>query len=233
MFFYLFFFLIFIICLYQLCTLKVQEDVEIYFFLNLAGNFIAKNNDIHVVYENKDLFDRLGIELFKKETGDSINKYTSIQLSEDTFMKYMNKQHITHNLRMDNIYCHTKEFSLLLKTYFSDKHIQQDMIDKNIYRDIYKQNNDVFLHIRLDDAMKHNPGEQYYDNILSKLTFTNGYITSDTLHHPICQNLIKKYNLQTINEDIIETIMFGSTCKYIILSKCNIFIYDRFVRVLF
>lgn len=191
------------------------------FFRNLAGHFIAKNNDINVVYEQKELFDRLGIILFVKEPNNLLNKsnnYRPMQLTEDTFMNYMNKQNITHNLCMTNIYCQTREFSLLLKTYFNDKNIQQQMIDKNMYRDRYKQNDDVFLHIRLDDAVKFNAGEQYYDTMLSKLTFTNGYIASDTINHPMCTNLIKKYNLTIINQDIIDTIMFGSTCKYIVLS---------------
>ena len=34
----------------------------------------------------------------------------------------------------------------------------------------------------------------FYDNILSKLKYTHGYISSDTITHDICQKLIIKYN---------------------------------------
>jgi hypothetical protein len=55
--------------------------------------------------------------------------------------------------------------------------------------------------------------------VLSQLNFENGYISSDSFDHEICQKLIEKYHLIPIYNDVVETIMFGNTCKYIILTS--------------
>ena len=49
-------------------------------------------------------------------------------------------------------------------------------------------------------------------------TFENGYIASDSINHDTCKKLIEKYNLKIIDYNEVETIMFGSTCKNIILT---------------
>jgi hypothetical protein len=95
-----------------------------------------------------------------------------------------------------------------------------DIKSTNPHHARYETNNDVFIHVRLGDVPFHNPGFAYYDRVLSGLEFTTGYITSDTINHPICLALIRKYRLQIINphaqiEDILQ---LGSTCKHIILS---------------
>ena len=59
-----------------------------------------------------------------------------------------------------------------------------------------------------------------YNKVIEDIQFTNGYISSDSLDHPICNELIQKYNLKPLlTEDCIDIIMFGSTCKNIILSN--------------
>ena len=88
----------------------------------------------------------------------------------------------------------------------------------NKFNNRYKNNNDVFIHVRLGDVSEHNPGFEYYNKVLSQLNFENGYIASDSLEHDTCKKLITKYNLKVIDYNEVETIMFGSTCKYIVLS---------------
>jgi hypothetical protein len=44
------------------------------------------------------------------------------------------------------------------------------------------------------------------------------YIASDDIQHPLCQSLIEKYNMKIYEADEVDTIMFGSTCKQIILT---------------
>jgi hypothetical protein len=58
----------------------------------------------------------------------------------------------------------------------------------------------------------------YYDKMLSVTSFEKGYISSDSINHSLCLELIKKYNLKTIEADEVKTIMFASTCKTLILS---------------
>jgi hypothetical protein len=73
--------------------------------------------------------------------------------------------------------------------------------------------------VRLADAKQYNylPFE-YYDKILSKTTFDRGYISSDALQDDICSRLIKKYALHAIHDSPVRTLMFGGTCRHIVLS---------------
>jgi hypothetical protein len=109
---------------------------------------------------------------------------------------------------------------LFLEIYFNKENIRNKIIKKNKFLERYKNNNDLFVHVRLDDVeeMSSHNSFDYYDSIISKYTFNNGYISSDNLSSEICNNLIKKYSLEVINLNEEETIMFGSTCNTIVLS---------------
>ena len=48
--------------------------------------------------------------------------------------------------------------------------------------------------------------------------YHTGYIASDEIEHPICKRLIEEHQLIPVLLNPIDTIMFGSTCKYQILS---------------
>jgi hypothetical protein len=73
--------------------------------------------------------------------------------------------------------------------------------------------------VRLGDAVPYCPSYDYYDKVLGKLDFKNGYISSESLDHEICQKLMIKYDLMPLNYDEVDTIMFASTCKYIVLTN--------------
>ena len=47
----------------------------------------------------------------------------------------------------------------------------------------------------------------------------NIFISSDNIQCKTVQTLINKYNLTLYNENSTDTILFGSTCKYVILSS--------------
>ena len=66
--------------------------------------------------------------------------------------------------------------------------------------------------------VKWNPGFKYYDYILSKLTYDNIYIASDTPTHTIIKSIENKYKNVIILHDIVNIFKFSSTCRYIILS---------------
>ncbi len=184
------------------------------FFRNMAGHFIGKTNNIKVEYVDKELFGKLGITFFNIENNESYT--TKLELDENNFMSYiLTKQNIKDNLSLSNIFCQTKEFALFLRNNLN----KDDIINKNISKDRYQNNNDVFIHVRLGDVIYLNAGLSYYEKVLNSMKFDNGYITSDTINHDICKSLIKKYNLKIINKNIIETIMFASTCKNIVLSN--------------
>ena len=80
-------------------------------------------------------------------------------------------------------------------------------------------NNDLFIHIRLNDVAKWNPGINYYLKTIKRIDYNNLYISTDSKDHNIIKTILKLYpttNLFIRNE--ITTLQFGSTCKHIILS---------------
>lgn len=187
-----------------------------HFFRNMYAHFMAKKYNLKFVYSLEDKFKELGIEFFKD--GENYYDTTIIIKDEESFSYLENDMDLKTNIYINEMYSQNKKFCLYLKDYFYQEDNKNKIMKTNKYSYRYNSNNDVFIHVRLDDISSYNPGFNYYDKILSKLDFKDGYITSDSIHHPICQQLISKYNLYTFEENDIDTIMFGSTCKHIILS---------------
>lgn len=182
----------------------------------LAASFIAKQRNIQFNYgQYYDKMKQLGINLFN---GTMYYKADQI-ITDIDIMNYLNHNiPFFRNIDVNKNYFQTKEFSNYLYNYYQKSENREPIINANKFKERYKNNNDVFIHIRLGDVTHLNPGFEYYDKALSKLTFENGFIASDDLNHNICTKLIQKYNLKIIDYDEVETIMFGSTCKYILLT---------------
>jgi hypothetical protein len=199
-------------------TIGTNGRLANHFFRNFAAHFISKNNNIKFSYSYKTEFFNLGIYFFQE--GDKTYE-KDIIISDENFFEYI-KGNIEFNKNIifdSNMYGQTKEFALYIKDYIYKDEQKKNIIDKNLFRDRYNNNNDVFIHIRLGDSVHKNPGFIYYDKVLSQIKFEKGYISSDLLTHPMCIALIRKYNLIEFNNTEVKTIMFASTCKNIILSN--------------
>jgi len=203
------------------------------FIRNMACHFIAKKNNLFFTYENPKNMELLGISLFKNG-----NNYYSqnIVIDDNNFFEYINpetpilKKNIKFNKRTtfshnrEIFYAQTNQFAKYLFSYFQQSNIKQNIIANNIFKENFGKNNNLFIHVRLGDVPHYNSGFDYYDNILSNnynnqtFNYSKGYISSDSIEHEICQKLIQKYDLEIINKNEIETIMFSSTCKTILLS---------------
>jgi len=187
------------------------------FFVNMVLHFISKKYNLKTTYKYYEKFLNLGIELFIGENTYEENSY----LTELNYFDLINKKiNFTNIIVTNNVWFQNYEFCLFLEIYFNKKNVRDKIISKNKFSSRYKNNNDLFIHVRLDDVEKmdsHNSFE-YYDNIIKKYTFNNGYICSDSLSSLICRNLINKHSLKIINFNEEDTIMFGSTCNNIILS---------------
>jgi len=198
-------------------TLNTHGRFGNHFFRNLAFHFIAKNNNLKFTYSYPDKFSQLGISLYK----DGTNQYNDkIDIDDSNFFDFIkNDVKFNKNISIKDMYAQTSEFSTYIKNYIHEDEQKNKIIENNIFKNRYNNNNDVFLHIRMGDSIDKNPGFIYYDSILDKLSFDNGYISSDLLSHPMCSALINKYKLKPVLIQEVETIMFGSTCKYIVLSN--------------
>ncbi len=191
------------------------------FFLNMVGHFIAINNDLKIEYKYLDKYKELGIDFF---SGNTTYKEDFL-LTDGNFLEFINENNdkpIQKNVVFTNeMWCHNRDFCFLLEKYFKNKDVKNKIINANLFKSRYhKNNNDLYVHVRLGDTVdsyNYLPFE-YYDSILSTIKFEKGYISSDTIKHDICKQLIKKYKLIATYDTDINTIMFGSTCKHIVLS---------------
>ena len=184
----------------------------------LAASFIAKQRKLKFNYGQ--YFDKmvlLGIKLYTEGTMSYKNPQIITNIDIMSYLRH--NIPIYKNIIIDRYYFQTKDFSNYLYNYYQNANNQQSIMDANKFNSIYKNNNDVFIHVRLGDVEHLNQGFTYYDKALSMITtFENGYIASDSINHDTCKKLIEKYNLKIIDYNEVETIMFGSTCKNIILT---------------
>jgi hypothetical protein len=190
-----------------------------HFIRNLCAHYISKNNDILFEYSYLTEMESLGLTLFKNGK-NTYNLQSYMTINENDFMKYIidhKNNKINQNIYFPDYY-QCPDFSLYIYNYLREQSIMENIISHNKYNTRYDNNNNIFIHIRLDDAANWNPGFEYYDNIISKIKFDVGYIATDSPQHLIVTKLKEKYSLNLFNESPIDTIKFGSTCKHIILT---------------
>ena len=126
---------------------------------------------------------------------------------------------LNSNLISHYNYFQTKEITNFLCNYLHTNKVKTTIIEKNPFKNLYNTNNNLFIHIRLSDVAKFNPGIQYYLNTIKKINFDTIYIATDEPNHDIIHTLQIHYpNLKIVDCNEINTIQFGSTCKHIILS---------------
>jgi len=185
------------------------------FIRNLAVSLIAEKYNLNVDYYNKDLFNRLGINLFS-----GINTYNNIQsLTDNNYFTIYNCDNLNYDLNPNDAYFQTKEFTNFLYNHLHKDIIKSNIIEKNPFNKRYNKNNDLFIHIRLTDADIWNPGITYYINAIKNINFDNLSISTDEPTHNIITLLLQLYpTARVFCFDEIHTFQFASTCKHIILS---------------
>ena len=182
---------------------------------NLAVSLIAEKHDLKVNYFNKNLIEKLGIKLF---SGSKIHNTTQ-SLNDDNYFTVYNSDNIDYNLNPNDNYFQTKEITNFLYNYLHSDNIKSNIIINNPFKNRYNNNNDLFIHIRLTDVAKYNPGIKYYINAINNINFDNIYISSDDVNNKMIIELLQLYkSAKIINSDEINIFQFSSTCKNIILS---------------
>ena len=181
---------------------------------NIAASIIAKKHDLKIQYQNYDLITKIGIPLF---LGSNIyNNY--IEVDDNNYFETLETNNFRHNIILKS-YCQSKKISEQVHKYLNSDEIVKYFISNNKYKHLYNNNNDCFIHVRLGDTEKWNPGFNYYNHVLSKLNCRHIYIATDSMWHPIIRKILNKYkNVTLMGNDLTDIINFASTCKYVILS---------------
>jgi len=182
---------------------------------NLAVSLIAEKYNLKVEYHNKDLINKLGIELFSGS-----NTYTNtIFLTDDNYFFIYDCPNLHYNLDPNVHYFQSKVISNFINWHLNKDIVKSNIIKNNKFKERYNNNNDLFVHVRLTDAAQWNPGIKYYFNMIATINFDNLYVSTDDKNHDITQMILQAYpSAQLIDYDEINTIQFGSTCKNVLLS---------------
>lgn len=172
----------------------------------IGTSIISKKFNLRVEYnQNLSNFKLLGLEL-----NNGTKKLSNFKEYFDTqLMEILNSDSIENGI----IYDGTFQVSDFVKKY------RMDIINHFNLKYENEGNNDLFVHVRLDDVANHNPGLKYYDTAIESINFNKGYISSDTIDSPLVTSLINKYNLIPYQSSPIETIDFAKNFNNLVLSK--------------
>ena len=188
-------------------------------------HFLAEKYDLDVEYSYWAKMRTLGIPLYSGSKRFQENQIVDSDAKMEVLLQEMESSSfvLQRNLIMQgDIYCQTKDMTNRIFDYLRSERIRDGIIPANPFHHNYKNNNDVFVHIRLGDVADKNPGFEYYEKVLKSLE-TKGYgrifLSSDSPFHPICQKISMEFrNTSFIQVEETQTIQFASTCRYVVLS---------------
>jgi hypothetical protein len=184
----------------------------------MALHFLSQKYDSPVTYTREAEFNEFGLH-FHKPSGTIHAR--RLGLKEESFMPFIEAEGAQEPATLYSeaeTYFQTAAFADHLKKYFADPRNIAPIQAANPWAHRYKANNSIFIHVRLGDATHQTPPSSYFEEQLDTLSYTDGYIASDTPNHPIVRHLIQKYRLRPFQDTEIRTIQFANTCKYVILS---------------
>jgi hypothetical protein len=187
------------------------------FFINMYLSCMSIKYNLKCYYKKYKIFNTLGIYFNKGEK----TYYKNCLITEENSLNILKSKSLEPcNLIINQVWFQTKEFCNILKKYFEKEKIRNKIIEKNIFKDRYKNNNDLFIHLRLGDVSEitKEKSYNYYEQKINELEYDNGYISSDSINDSLCLELISRFNLKVVDYDEAKTIMFGSTCDKLILS---------------
>ena len=130
-----------------------------------------------------------------------------IDLSEENYNDVLNMAELSSNL-FPRGFLQSKLISNLIYTYLNEPNVKENIILKNPCKERYNTNNDVFIHIRVNDAKKFNPGAKYYLKAIQNITqYDTIFLSSDNKQDSIVKEIVEKYpTIQVIKLDFLKTI---------------------------
>jgi hypothetical protein len=199
-----------------------------HFFRNMMAHILAEKNNLSMKYHEYKNMKRLGLDLYV-EGAIKNTSITPLIIEDNNFMQYIVSDTLLNqniSVHVNRCFCQTREFAFLIQDYFYKHKWFDNIMRANKFRDHYNNNDNIFIHVRLGDVAHLNPGFDYYDQCISRINETRnlsegakGYISSDSIDHPICRQLIEKHGLVIVQLDEVDTIHFASTCRNLILSQ--------------
>jgi hypothetical protein len=186
---------------------------------NLAVSLIAEKHNLNVIYNSHQLMEELGINLY---SGTNIHD-DIITLNDTNYFSTLNSESINSNLNPNYSYFQTKDITNYLYNYLNKDEIKKNVIIKNPFNDKYNNNDDLFIHVMLQDADKKHPDINDYLNTINNIKYKNIYLSTDDATQSIVKELMKTYEkIILLNYNEIKTLQFASTCKNIILSYSSL-----------
>lgn len=192
----------------------------------------------HVLKEKCELFMKeIGLyNLFKKREKSNLHTINSEEgINEKQLLQCLNKQFkLNKNKRyyFNKGYLQSNDFIIHLTKYLISKNnrLMIEIINNNKFKNRYNKNNDLFIHIRNGDIFNDSntiltPNFNYYKKVLELNKYDNIYLTlankifKNENYKIEFENLIKKFNIKIFEDNEANTILFGSTCKYVCLSS--------------
>tara|TARA_B100000242_G_C42908842_1_gene421438 strand:+ start:22 stop:795 length:774 start_codon:yes stop_codon:yes gene_type:complete len=183
---------------------------------NLSGSILAKKHNLKITYHNEiDMIKDIGIPLFSgKQVFDK-----KIPVTENNYFNVLNENDIDFNIEIEGNFMQSKSITDEIFKHLNDNENMEQIKNNNPHKDRYNNNNDCFIHIRLGDTERWNPGFKYYDYVLSKLIYDKIYLATNDNNHNIIKEIQNKYkNVIVMDNNLVDIIQFGSTCRYVILS---------------
>jgi hypothetical protein len=145
---------------------------------------------------------------FKKYSGENSFEST-LNICDTDLVEILNKTSLEKNINYDGFF-QVKDFVL---NYEEEIRNSFDLTYE------YQSPENIFIHVRLDDATTWNPGYEYYKKCLENVNFDVGYISSDSSNNHIVNRLINEFNLILYQNNPIDTINFAKNFNKIILSE--------------
>jgi len=183
---------------------------------NLATSLLVEKHNIVCFYSSSDRMKQLGLPLY---SGKNIYLGSIIPVENENYLEILNSP-ILQCAFQPNDFFQTKEITNLIYRYLHKESSKNCIINFNPFKERYNNNDDVFIHVRLDDLANYNPGINYYLKALSNISFLNVFISTDEKDHLIIKQIMEAYpNSVLFLDKEIRTIQFGSTCKHVILTQ--------------
>lgn len=184
----------------------------------MALSEVAKKFDLEASYENHEqIQERLGVQLFNGYKSFPDTRYV---YNNDLIYLLDVALNIDYNVSMSRDFFQSEELSDLYFKRLNNNNQKQIIMNKNPFKERYQNNNDIYIHVRLQDLSKWTPDIQYYIKAIEQIgNYGTIYVSTDEEEHELIQSLRKCYpSLKLMDKDIIETVQFASTCKYVILT---------------